>query len=170
MHLQALQWLDACRKRLSVCDLGAFNVNGSADVYFPGWDYVGVDIRPGPGVSVVADAATWDARGRLFDVVVSCEMFEHCEQWQEVVKNAFKLTKPGGYFFGTTAGPKREPHNSDGGADLGSEYYGNIEPDILEIILNRAGFVRVVVDHLGDDVRWIAERDYAGKGLLGWLQ
>lgn len=159
MHAQAGQWLDACRKRLSVCDLGAFNVNGSAVDWFNGWDYVGVDIRPGPGVSVVADASTWDGRGRQFDVVVSCEMFEHCEKWKHVCKNAFRLTKKGGYFFGTAAGPGRPQHTSDGGLDLNGQYYGNIDPKELENVLYVAGFVRVVVDVLAEDVRWIAEKE-----------
>lgn len=99
MHSEALQWLDACRARLSVCDLGSLNVNGSARDHFHGWDYVGVDCRPGPGVTVVADAREYDADGRQFDVVVSCEMLEHCPDWHLAVVNAYRLTKPGGYFL-----------------------------------------------------------------------
>lgn len=164
MHAEAGQWLDACRKRLSVCDLGAFNVNGSAADWFHGWDYVGVDIRPGPGVSVVADAATWDARGRQFDVVVSCEMFEHCPNWRGVVANAFRLCKPGGYFFGTTAGPGRPAHTSDGGLVIPDGcHYENIDPADLQFCLDKAGFVGVVVDVLGPDVRWLAERPMANR-------
>ena len=36
-----------------IVDLGAMNVNGSYRQLFPGGDYFGVDLEPGPGVDVV---------------------------------------------------------------------------------------------------------------------
>lgn len=161
MHSEALQWLDACRARLSVCDLGSLNVNGSARDHFHGWDYVGVDCRPGPGVTVVADAREYDADGRQFDVVVSCEMLEHCPDWHLAVVNAYRLTKPGGYFFGTAAGPSRPIHSSDGGSALAEgEHYANILPEELRTHLLLAGFEQVIVRLAseGCDVQWFARR------------
>jgi SAM-dependent methyltransferase len=162
MHIEALQWLDACRARLSVCDLGSYQVNGTAKDHVNGWNYTGVDIRPGPGVTVVADAADFDADGRVFDVVISCEMFEHCPRWREVVTNAFRLTKPGGHFWGTAAGPNRPAHTSDGGTVTEKDYYANIDPDEMKTLLAKAGFVQIVVDCPPDrmDVRWYAQRPY----------
>lgn len=160
MHNEALQWLDACRARLSVCDLGSYHVNGSARDHFPGWDYVGVDCRPGPGVTVVADAREFDADGRQFDVVVSCEMLEHCPEWHRVIANAYRLTKPGGAFWGTAAGPARPAHSSDGSATLGDEHYGNVDPTELKSHLEAAGFEQIAVrlaSH-GNDVQWYARR------------
>jgi SAM-dependent methyltransferase len=161
MHPAALQWLDACRARLSVCDLGSLNVNGSARDHFHGWDYVGVDCRPGPGVTVVADAREYDADGREFDVVVSCEMLEHCPDWPRAIVNAYCLTKPGGAFWGTAAGPKRPVHSSDGSATLGEkEHYANVDPDDLKWRLECAGFDQIVVRLAsdGNDVQWFARR------------
>jgi SAM-dependent methyltransferase len=157
MHSEALQWLDACRARLSVCDLGSYVVNGSARDHFHGWDYVGVDIRPGPGVTVVADAAEFDADGRMFDVVVSCEMLEHTPRAAEIVRNAFRLTKPGGSFWGTCAGPGRPEHSSDG-AELAGQYYGNVEPNQIKAWLTESGFEQIIVDQSGHDVRWWSRR------------
>ena len=166
MHAEADQWLVASMRRLSVIDLGSYNVNGTAAGHFPGWDYVGVDCRPGPGVTVVADAREYDADGRQFDVVVSCEALEHCPLWPRLVKNAYRLCKPMGHFFGTAAGPTRPAHSSDGLPTLGEgEHYSNIDPNDLRAALESSGFEQIIVDVLpcGNDVRWHARKPATGR-------
>ncbi len=140
--------------------MGSYDVNGSTRDLFPGWDYVGIDIQPGPGVDIVADAATWDGGGRLFDVIVSCEALEHAEHWRNIVRNAFKLLKPEGLFIGTCAGPGR-PHHKCSGEPMPeppTEHYANLESDELREVLYAARFTEVTVSVQAEDVRWIAKR------------
>lgn len=67
----------------SVLDVGSYDDKGAAAEgdgslrgVFDG-DYVGVDIRSGPGVDLVADASRLPFRSGSFDLVASTEMLEH---------------------------------------------------------------------------------------------
>ena len=67
MHPAALQWvteaLDDLPAPTRVIELGSLNVNGGLRHLFPPeCDYIGVDLQPGPGVDVVADACTYHTR------------------------------------------------------------------------------------------------------------
>jgi SAM-dependent methyltransferase len=155
MHQEAYEFVRASLSRLKVADLGGRDVNGSCRDLFPGWEYVAVDERPGPGVDVVADATTWDGEGKRFDVVVSTETLEHCRDWWGIVTNAFDLLKPGGLFVVTAAGPGREPHGCDGGPKAAGEWYLNVESLELRDALETTGFTDIAV---GADVRAAARR------------
>lgn len=159
MHQQAHDFVSAARSRLSVLDMGSLNVNGDTRDLFPGWDYTGIDLQPGPGVDIVADAATWDGGGRLFDLVISCEALEHAKDWIGIVKNAFYLLRSGGLFIGTCAGPGRPAHKCSGEPmpEPQTEHYGNIDPAILEKVLSE-WYSEVTVSVQAEDVRWIAKR------------
>ena len=114
--------------RGSVCEIGSRNVNGSVRYLFHGCQYVGVDIREGPGVDIVADGSRWDGDGQLFDAVVCCEMLEHAEWQAEMCCNIMDLLRPGGVAIITVAGPGREPHSGiDGGPLQDGEHYRNVE-------------------------------------------
>lgn len=154
MHAEARDFIARCREELSILEIGSRDVNGGIRDLFAGWDYLGIDATDGPGVNVVADGATFETTKR-FDVIACCEVFEHAANWQNIVRNAAELLKPGGVFIGTAAGPGRVPHNCDGTPHDGVEYYANICPKALEFRLrNHFHFVRV--DHRGADVRWTA--------------
>ena len=168
MHPAAYQFVqDASRgfanDSLHVLEFGSYNVNGSVRPLFPNAQWVGVDLRPGPCVDIVADAATFSFPGR-FDLVICCEAFEHTENWREIVANAARLLKPGGRFIGTAAGPLRAPHGCNGGPfdPASGETYGNIEPGALRSTL-KDYFPVVDVDVLADDVRWLATKGDEGE-------
>jgi SAM-dependent methyltransferase len=118
-----------------VLELGSYIVNGTVRHHFVGADeYVGVDIRPGDGVDIVADATAYCPREELgyYDVIVTTEMLEHCREPKKVIANAYKLLRPGGFLILTAAGRDRPAHGNDG-AGVGEEYYGNIdENDLVE--------------------------------------
>lgn len=69
--------------RMRVLDVGAMNVNGTYRDLFddPLWEYVGLDMGPGPGVDKVLDSPySW--RGispKSYDVIISGQAFEHIE-------------------------------------------------------------------------------------------
>jgi hypothetical protein len=115
-----------------VLELGGLDINGSVRQFFPGARYVSVDIVPGRGVDVVADATTYRPKER-YDVVVCCEVLEHAEDADGFVATAWGALKSGGLFIVTCACPPRAPHSAvDGGALRQGEFYRNVEPDLLE--------------------------------------
>jgi hypothetical protein len=68
---------------LRILDVGSFDVNGTYRPLFdePHWEYVGLDVAPGPGVDVVVRRLYgWkEISSRSFDVVISGQAFEHIE-------------------------------------------------------------------------------------------
>eukprot|EP00927_Polykrikos_kofoidii_P050991 TRINITY_DN44809_c0_g1_i1.p1 TRINITY_DN44809_c0_g1~~TRINITY_DN44809_c0_g1_i1.p1 ORF type:complete len:458 (+),score=26.29 TRINITY_DN44809_c0_g1_i1:120-1376(+) len=80
------------RDSLSVLEVGSQNVNGGMFKYVPpGWRYVGVDIRAGPGVDVVLkDPYQLPFPDGYFDLVASVSALEHCDFYfllfQEMVR------------------------------------------------------------------------------------
>lgn len=149
MHIEALTWgmQHATADHVSVLDIGGRDVNGSPRALFPNAAWTCLDILPGPGVDIVADAATW-IPDREYDIVVSFECFEHAKAWPQICETAFKACKPGGTFIATMAGPGRAPHSGiDGGPDLhGGEHYANVQPAKLRRVLEEIGWRDVIVD------------------------
>lgn len=155
MHKEAAQWVGrfASPDPLRVLDIGGRDINGSAMEHFPNADKTVLDIAPGPGVDVVADAATW-IPDREYDMVIAAEVFEHTASWPEICKTAFAALRPGGEFVVTCAGPGRAPHSGhDGRGVRPGEYYGNVDPAYLGIALRLAGFANLLIDQAGEDVR-----------------
>jgi hypothetical protein len=163
MHAEAYEWVraHATAAQMSVLDIGGRNVNGSVRELFPGADpWHVLDILPGAGVDIVADATKW-VSPRPYDMVVSTECLEHAAGWPSILDTAFMALVPGGRLLLTTAGPGRAPHSGvDGGALRPGEYYGNIDPLELYEVLDGIGFVDVVMDEqkTSHDVRCSAAR------------
>lgn len=142
MHDEAFSYVVRATAGLhpeSVVEFGSRNINGSCRQLFPGVEYCGLDIFPGPGVDVVADASTWQP-DREYDLAVSTEVFEHTSSWGDIIVTAFKALRSGGLFVVTAAGPHRAPHSAVHGGPVGTEYYQNIELGQLTEALVAAGF------------------------------
>lgn len=150
MHAEALDWVSryATDKTVAVLDLGGRDINGSVRHLFPNADpYRVMDIRPGDGVDIVADAATWPP-DRKYDVVVCTEVFEHTANWPLICATAYEALRYGGRFIATMAGPGRPAHSAiDGLLRLHpGEYYGNVHPETLRAVLELVDFDAIVVD------------------------
>jgi hypothetical protein len=143
----------------SVLEVGGRNVNGSVRDLFPGATYTAMDIAPGEGVDVVADAADWKPTA-TFDCVVCCEVFEHTPRWPEILATMAAALDIGGTAIITAAAPPRLPHSAvDGGPLRVGEYYGNVEPQLLAKEMAAAGFSgQVSGDDLHGDVYAVATR------------
>jgi len=163
MHTEAFEWVrtHVPTESVGVLDIGGRNINGTCRDLFPfATSYTGLDITEGPGVDVVADAATWTP-DREYDVVVCTEVFEHTSVWPDICRTAHKACKPGGLLILTMAGPGRAPHSAfDGGHLRPGEYYGNVEPEELRAVLEECGWNDIVIDSLvsSSDVRAVAIR------------
>jgi SAM-dependent methyltransferase len=91
----------------TVVEVGAFDDNGSARPHVESLNpesYVGIDMREGPRVDVVMDAADLPTLGE-FDLVISTEMLEHAEDWRAATAGMIDAVKPGGILFLTTRSP-----------------------------------------------------------------
>lgn len=124
-----------------VVEFGSRSVNGSVrEIFTDAREYVGVDPVAGPGVSVVADAASWNGGGS-FDCVVCCEMLEHAPDIAGICASAYRALRCGGSFIVTCATDPRSPHSADGdGPPKYGEFYRNVRPHDLCRAMREAGF------------------------------
>ena len=61
-----------------VLEVGSLNINGSVRQFFQNPDeYIGCDLGEGPGVDIVCRGHELPYPDGAFDVVISCECFEH---------------------------------------------------------------------------------------------
>jgi hypothetical protein len=150
VHTQAYQFVaeHAPPGARRVLDIGGRNINGSPRALFPGAEvYRVLDIAPGAGVDIVADAAVWTPDGS-YDVVVICEVFEHTAVWPAIAATAYAACAPGGLLITTMAGPGRASHSAvDGGPVLyDGEHYANVPATELHRVLTEVGWRDIVVD------------------------
>jgi SAM-dependent methyltransferase len=122
MHASVRDWIAAQLPLIEgprVIELGSLDVNGSVRpcvaVLKPA-EYVGVDIRKGRGVDVVADVCTADlpsSHGQ-FDLVISVETLEHVQSWPLFVREMKRLCKPRGRMLMTCRSPGFALHDYPG--------------------------------------------------------
>lgn len=89
----------------TVIEAGALDVNGSVRPHvltLAPLTYTGTDMRPGPGVDQVVDAAGIPAVLGQADVVVSTEMLEHAADWQAAMRGLIGAVAEGGVLVLTT--------------------------------------------------------------------
>lgn len=149
MHKEAYDWVArfASDQPMDVLSVGGRDVNGTCEALFPNATHTVLDILPGPNVDVVADAATW-IPDREYDLLVCTEVAEHTPVWRQVCATLFAALRPGGMAILTMAGPGRPAHSAiDGGPIRDGEYYANVYPGDLEIVLKECGFSDVLVDY-----------------------
>lgn len=98
-----------------VIEAGALDVNGSLRPWVESSrpaSYIGTDIRPGPGVDLVTDAA--ELHPQTADLLISTEMLEHAEHWQRALAGMLRAVRPGGQLLLTTRGPGFWRHDHPG--------------------------------------------------------
>lgn len=100
----------------SVLEVGSRNINGSVRAFFDNPSrYIGIDCTAGPGVDVVCLAHEYPVpeAGRHFDVLISCEAFEHDPYLYDLtIPHIVKLLRPGGLFVATCASVLRQEHGT----------------------------------------------------------
>jgi SAM-dependent methyltransferase len=82
-----------------VLEVGSYQVvpgQGDLRPFFPERDYVGLDVRAGPGVDVVADVETLPYPDASFGTVVAMSAFEHVPRFWKGFEEASRVLRPGG--------------------------------------------------------------------------
>jgi hypothetical protein len=156
MHAEAMEFLFRARNKIGsldqcrIVELGSHDVNGSArDLFTPCLEYVGVDLWPGKGVDVVADARHYDGGGR-FDIAISTEALEHDPEPWVLLQSAYRALHQGGLLIVTAAAPPRKPHSCAGvEGELNGEPYANVEPGWLSKWLHENGWAMLHLEWNG---------------------
>jgi hypothetical protein len=147
MHPGAFEFIGRhlTTESIYVAEIGSRDINGSIRCQFPNATWIGIDLIAGPAVDIVCDALDYQPPQKV-DIVICCEVLEHCMTWGSLISHAASWLKPGGKILITCGGPGRDPHSAfDGGALQPDEHYGNISLDELAEELHYAGFVQIDV-------------------------
>lgn len=116
---------------MRVLDLGGQDVNGTVHDLMPNATIDVLDIHEGKGVTIVADARTYQPE-QTYDAVISTELFEHLADWHLAIATAHKALRRDGVLILTAAAPPRGPHGADGQPfPPPGEHYENVDPQHL---------------------------------------
>ena len=118
-HYQQLQFVLRVKegfpeffRNCRVLEVGSWDVTGTVRNLFLDCAYTGADVAPGPGVDVVSQAQDLDLPTNYFDVVLSCECFEHNSFWLESFVNMIRMLRPGGLLFLSCGAKGRVEHGT----------------------------------------------------------
>lgn len=158
MHPAAFRWVQRALAdlppRRSVVEIGSRDLNGSVRPLFGDAAYLGIDLYPGYGVDLVADAVVF-APDAPVDTVVCCEVLEHACNPAALCRAAYTWLHPSGVFLVTAAGEGRPVHSGIDGEPrlLDGEVYANISAGQLADWLAPFGeAVAIVVDREAHDI------------------
>lgn len=176
MHEQVLDWVGQFRtdEDLAVLDIGGRDLNGSTRSLFPNASpYHVLDVRPGPNVDFVVDAARWDFRSAgagPYDLVVTTETFEHAEHWKDIIATAYAVLRPGGWLIFTCAGPGRPPHSGVEAVQglIDGEWYANVSAQEIREELEGQGWTDIETHQRGLDTQGKAVKPDAVPELYVW--
>lgn len=97
----------------SVLEIGSLNINGTVrDFFTETTSYIGLDIGPGPCVDIVCQGQDYAEPDNTYDVVLSCECFEHTPYWLEIFANMIRMCKSNGLVLFTCASTNRREHGT----------------------------------------------------------
>ena len=104
---------DIITRPFTVVDYGGRRIDGHESYYsllknYANLTYLGLDIQDGPGVDIVmTDPYKSPIKDNTVDIVVTGQMFEHCEFFWLTFEDIARILKPGGYLLAITpsAGP-----------------------------------------------------------------
>jgi SAM-dependent methyltransferase len=115
-----------------VLEVGSFQVPGE-EAYaqlrplFPGRDYVGLDVRPGPGVDVVGDVERLPQADASVGTVIAMSTFEHVPRFWRGFDEVYRVLRPDGALLVSCPFNVRiHNHPSD---------YWRFTPEALEVLL-----------------------------------
>lgn len=149
-----------------VLDVGSYDINGGPHHLFTAAEYIGVDLVPGPNVTLVSRGQDLNFPDHYFDVTMSSECFEHNEAWRLTLQNMIRMTRPSGLVIFTAASTGRPEHGtrrSDGGwafpgiTEIEGDWYRNLtRPMVLKAVAEAPlDFAEVNVDKAASDLCFI---------------
>lgn len=145
VHKQAIHFLTYAKnqfpqyfKNVKVLDIGCGDINGNNRMLFEDSDYNGNDVIECPNATIVSKTKDLTFDDETFDVIISSECFEHDPEYEESIKNIYRMLKKNGLFIFTCASEGRPEHGTkrttpnDSFGTIGElpemmDYYKNLE-------------------------------------------
>jgi len=119
-------------KDINVLEIGSLDVNGNIRNLFNFTnDYTGVDLEKGPNVDFVLDGIEIDRLNKNFDIIISCECFEHAKNWKIIFEKMCQISKPNSFIVISVASTGRVEHGTERSGNWQSpgnkdDYYLNL--------------------------------------------
>lgn len=87
-----------------ILEIGSYHVEGQESLcnvrsYFPGKPYLGVDVRPGPGVDCIASVEALPQPDASFGTVIAMSTFEHVPRFWRGFEEVHRVLRPDGVFL-----------------------------------------------------------------------
>jgi SAM-dependent methyltransferase len=87
-----------------ILEIGSYQVEGQKDIadirpFFSGRPYIGVDVRPGPGVDQVADVESLPHADASIGTVIALSTFEHVPHFWRGLEEIYRVLRPDGALF-----------------------------------------------------------------------
>ena len=120
-----------------VLDIASYDVNGTYKPLFQGWNYLGVDTRPGPNVDVVVGEGVWNL-GKKFDAVVCGNALHNVRRPWELMERIKSHLAPHGHCCLIAPMELREPNEHP-------QDYWRFRPDGMAELLWLAGCETLLV-------------------------
>jgi len=132
-----------------ILEIGSFIVPGQEEISMRkaieslGYPFVGIDMRQGPGVDIVADAKNMRSiiADDEIDTIICLDTLEHVDWPRDLIQELYRVQKPGGYFFLATV--MDFPIH-----DYPSDYW-RFTPQCLKMLLKYAGYEVLGVEGCG---------------------
>ncbi len=116
-----------------VLEVGSFQVPGQSELadlrpFFPNKEYLGIDIRPGPGVDLVAGVESLPFADHSIGTVLAMSTFEHVQRFWRGFEEIRRVLDPKGLFLVSCPFHVRiHNHPND---------YWRFTPEAMEILLS----------------------------------
>ena len=149
----------------TVLEIGSLNINGSVRSFFIDSIYTGIDVAEGKDVDLVVNGEDHRGDANSFDVVISCECFEHNPEYEKTFINMVRLLKNDGLLIMTCATYGRPQHGTSLSSpadspltvNQGQDYYKNLVQEDFNF-LNLSHFFSdyfFVTDHSSHDLYFL---------------
>lgn len=120
-HVEQITFLEITAKflkinnivNLKILDLGSGDYNGSSRKIFKSKKYIGIDVHKGPSVDlVIKQNSKLPFSNNEFDVVLSCNCFEHNPFWEKSFSEMYRVLKDKSFFILSVASRGRVEHGT----------------------------------------------------------
>ena len=119
-------------KDINVLEIGSLDVNGNIRNLFDFTnEYTGIDLEKGPNVDLVLSGIDIDKLDKNFDIIISCECFEHAKDWKIIFEKMCQISKPNSFIVISVASTGRVEHGTERSGNWQSpgnkdDYYLNL--------------------------------------------
>ena len=119
-------------KDINVLEIGSLDVNGNIrDLFDFTNEYTGIDLEKGPNVDLVLSGIDIDKLDKNFDIIISCECFEHAKDWKIIFEKMCQISKPNSFIVISVASTGRVEHGTERSGNWQSpgnkdDYYLNL--------------------------------------------